>query len=229
MTRITHNRPALHVVTQCLALLSLCTLLTACSDVYYGTWEKLGYHKRDIMVERVQEARDDQEEAKEQFATALEQFSAMFDFDGGELQDKYELLKDELEASEAKAGAVTGRIDSVESVAEALFAEWEEELDQYTNDDLRRASEKQLRQTRRRYDQMIKAMRKAEASMQPVLATFRDQVLFLKHNLNARAIASIEGEAGILEADVARLIKEMEASIKEADEFIESMGVGEED
>lgn len=214
--------------TLMLAVLTILPVLSSCSKVYYGTWEALGVHKRDIMVDRVQEARDDQEQAKEQFASALEKFSAMFEFEGGELEDKYKALKSELDASESKAAAVTGRIDSVESVSEALFAEWETELEQYTNDDLRLASEKQLRDTRRKYDQMIAAMRKAESKMQPVLAAFRDQVLFLKHNLNARAIASIEGTAGELETDVAKLIAEMEASIKEADAFIEQMGQPEE-
>ena len=211
-------------LTLSLLLTVLCLPLASCSKVYYGTWEALGVHKRDIMVERVQEARDDQEKAKEQFASALEKFSAMFEFEGGELEDKYKALKSELDDSESKAAEVKGRIDSVENVSEALFAEWTSELDQYSNADLRAASEKQLRQTRKKYDQMIAAMRKAESKMEPVLAAFRDQVLFLKHNLNARAIASIEGTAGELETDVARLIEEMEASIKEADEFIASMG-----
>ncbi len=211
-------------LTLSLLLTVLCLPLASCNKVYYGTWEALGVHKRDIMVDRVQEARDDQEEAKEQFASALEKFSAMFEFEGGELEDKYKALKSELDDSESKAAAVKGRIDSVESVSEALFDEWTSELDQYSNADLRAASEKQLRQTRKKYDQMIAAMRKAESKMEPVLAAFRDQVLFLKHNLNARAIASIEGTAGELETDVARLIEEMEASIKEADEFIASMG-----
>lgn len=227
MQQYTTRRNAVRTLT--LTLLTLCMLgtLTACSSMYYNTWEALGVHKRDIMVDRVQDARDDQEEAKEQFASALEKFSAMFEFEGGELEDKYKALKSELDDSESKADAVTGRIDSVESVSEALFAEWETELDQYANDDLRRASEKQLKETRKKYDQMIGAMRKAESKMQPVLSAFRDQVLFLKHNLNARAIASIEGTAGELETDVARLIEEMEASIKEADEFIEQMGQAE--
>ena len=209
-----------------LTLFVACMLvtLTACSKVYYGTWEAMGVHKREIMVDRVQDARDDQEEAKEQFASALEKFSVMFEFEGGDLEDKYKALKSELDGSESKAAAVTSQIDSVENVSEALFAEWETELEQYTNDDLRSASEKQLRQTRKKYDQMITAMRKAEGKMEPVLSAFRDQVLFLKHNLNARAIASIEGTAGELETDVARLIEEMEASIREADAFIESMG-----
>ena len=217
MPRATHHSTTL--------LITLCLMLTACSKAYYSVWEHLGYHKRDIMVERVEEARDDQQQAKEQFTSALDKFSAMFNFEGGDLQEKYDTLKSELEVSEKKAKAVSDRIDSVESVAEALFSEWEGELDQYTNQDLRRASETELRETRKRYDQMVKAMRKAEASMQPVLATFRDQVLFLKHNLNARAIASIEGESENLQADVANLIKEMEASIQQADAFIDSMGI----
>ena len=38
----------------------------ACQKAYYSTMEKFGVHKRDIMVDRVGEARDSQEEAKEQ-------------------------------------------------------------------------------------------------------------------------------------------------------------------
>lgn len=199
-------------------------VLSSCGSAYYGAWEALGVHKREIMVDRVQDARDDQEEAKEQFASALEQFSALFEFDGGELEAKYKALKSELDDSESQAATVSGRIDSVESVSEALFTEWEAELEQYSNAELRSASEKQMKETRKKYDQMVAAMRKAEGKMQPVLEAFRDQVLFLKHNLNARAIASIQGTAGELETDVAQLIEEMQASIDEADAFIEQMG-----
>jgi CRISPR/Cas system CMR-associated protein Cmr5 small subunit len=227
--RRTTREPAAGRITGFIVLLTALMAVPACNKVYYGTWEALGVHKRDIMVDRVQEARDDQEAAKEQFASALEKFSAMFEFEGGELEAKYKALKAELDESEAKAADVTGRIDSVESVSEDLFDEWESELDQYTNADLRTASEKQLKQTRAKYDQMIAAMRKAESKMQPVLSAFRDQVLFLKHNLNARAIASIQGAADELETDVARLIAEMEVSIKEADAFIEQMGDVEEE
>ncbi len=210
-----------------LALAISAMMLSSCGKAYYGTWEAMGVHKREIMVDRVENARDDQEEAKEQFASALEQFSALFNFDGGELGAKYKALKSELDESEKRAAAVTSRIDSVESVSAALFSEWEAELEQYTNASLRSVSEKQLKQTRKKYDQMIAAMHKAEEKMQPVLSTFRDQVLFLKHNLNARAIASIEGTAGELETDVAQLIAEMQVSIDVADAFIEQMGVGE--
>jgi len=66
-------------------------------------------------------------------------------------------------------------------------------------------------------------MRSAEARMEPVLRAFQDQVLFLKHNLNARAIDSLQGELGSIETDVAQLIREMERSIAESDAFISSL------
>lgn len=227
MTRTNHARNGLKPTGLTLALAVSALMLTSCGKAYYGTWEALGVHKREIMVDRVEDARDDQEQAKEQFASALEQFSALFEFEGGELEAKYKALKSELDASEDKAATVSSRIGSVESVSDALFSEWEAELEQYTNASLRSASEKQMKKTRKKYDQMIAAMHKAEEKMQPVLSAFRDQVLFLKHNLNARAIASIEGTAGELETDVAQLIAEMQTSIEEADAFIEQMGVGE--
>jgi len=194
-----------------------------CQKAYYDTMEKFGVHKRDIMVDRVEKARDSQEEAKEQFQSALEQFSTVLNFKGGKLEDKYKTLQAEYDKSEAKADDVNKRIDAVEDVSEALFAEWEDELDQYSNASLRRDSERKMVQTRRQYDQLIKAMRKAEAKIEPVLKAFRDQVLYLKHNLNAQAIASLQSELVGVESDIADLIREMEKSIGEANSFIKTM------
>lgn len=198
-------------------------LTGGCQKAYYSTMEKFGIHKRDIMVERVEEARDSQEEAKEQFQSALEQFSKVLNYQGGKLEDKYQTLQSEYDKSEAKAGEVKERIDSVEDVSEALFDEWEDELDQYTNKSLRRDSERKLSQTKRQYAQLIKAMRRAETKIDPVLKAFRDQVLYLKHNLNAQAIASLQSELVAVESDIADLIREMEKSIGEANSFISTM------
>ena len=197
-----------------------------CESAYYKTMETMGYHKRDIMVDRVQEARDAQEEAKEQFESALEKFSSVLGFKGGDLEEKYEQLKTAYEESDAKASAVRSRIDAVEDVAEDLFVEWEEELNHYTSSSLKRSSARKLRDTKKKYAQLIGAMKRAEGKIDPVLAAFKDQVLYLKHNLNAQAIASLQSELASIETDVARLIKEMEASIKEADSFISSMEKG---
>jgi len=198
-------------------------LLPGCESAYYKTMETMGYHKRDIMVDRVSEARDAQEEAKEQFESALEKFNSVLGVKGGSLQEKYDQLKDEYEKSDAKAAAVRSRIAAVEDVAGDLFAEWQEELSQYTSSSLRQSSARKLRETQKKYAQLIEAMKRAERKIDPVLSAFKDQVLYLKHNLNAQAIASLQSELTSIETNVAKLIKEMETSIKEANAFINSM------
>ncbi len=197
--------------------------LMGCQSAYYATMERLGVPKRAILAERVEEARDSQQEAKEQFASALDRFDAVLGLEGGALEDKYRTLAAEYEESAERAEEVRERIRLVEDVAGALFDEWRDELDEYESRELRARSKERLRETRRRYERLVQAMRKAEARMDPVLETFQDQVLYLKHNLNARAVASLAGELSAVEADVAALVRAMEASIREADEFIAAM------
>jgi len=203
-----------------LFLLLLILPITSCSSVYYGAMEKVGVHKREILVDRVVDARDAQEEAKQQFSSALEQFSAVVNFDGDELQDQYEELNAAFEESEERALTVTQRIEAVQDVSEALFSEWEEELDQYSNQKLRSASARQLKATQSRYRTMMKAMHSAERKMEPVLSAFRDQVLFLKHNLNAQAIISLKSEFRSIKSDIGKLIRDMEISIAESNKFV---------
>jgi hypothetical protein len=205
-------------------LIIVILLFTAgCESLYYGTMEKFGKYKRDILVDRVKSARDSQEQTKEQFVSALDKFKSVVNVPAGKLQEKYDLLKGELDKSESKAAAVKKRIADVEDVANALFDEWTKELDQYKNAELRAESKKKLDQTRQKYTLLINAMKKADSKIEPVLSAFRDQVLFLKHNLNAQAVASLQSEVTTMEADTGKLIEEMEKSIAEADTFIKIM------
>ena len=191
--------------------------------MYYNTLEKIGIPKREVMVHRVEKARDTQEETKEQFRSALEQFTAVTNFSGGDLEQVYNKLNNEYLASVDKAEEVRKRIEDIEDVSEALFAEWEEEIQEYSSATLKRSSERKLENTRKHYQQLISAMKRAENKIEPVLAVFKDQVLYLKHNLNAQAIASLKGELNSVKADVSSLITAMENSIDEANSFIKTM------
>ncbi len=204
------------------ALLSL----SGCQSAYYSTMEKFGIEKRDILVDRVDDARDAQQAATEQFESALSEFMALTQFSGGELQDKYETLKKEFERSEDRANTVRERVSKVESVGNALFREWQQEIKQYSDPRFRKQSESHLERTQIRYQQLLAAMHRSEKGIDPVLDAFRDRVLFLKHNLNARALAAMQGDVVSVQTDVAALIQDMQASIKEADEFIKTMKSG---
>jgi hypothetical protein len=201
----------------------LAALLAGCSGTYYRAMEKLGVPKRQILVDRVQAARGSQEQAKQTFANALEEFIAVTRVEPTELKATYDRLNEEFKRCEARARDVRDRIAAIDNVAKALFAEWRDELSQYSNASLRAQSERQLAATRRRYEELMRLMDAAADRMEPVLATFRDQTLFLKHNLNAQAIASLDTTARNLQQDIRQLIADMDKSIREADAFIAAM------
>lgn len=206
-----------------LGVLLALVALGACQSAYYKTMEAFGVHKRKILVDRVGDARDQQEEAKKQFQTTLARFKELTGFQGGDLEALYEKLNKEYERCDSEAQAVGSRIDKVDDVAKAMFAEWKKELGEYTDQDLRKQSAAKLAETESRCNQLVATMRRAEKAMHPVLAAFKDRVLFLKHNLNAQAIASLQGHAVKLEDDIGKLVQEMEASIREANAFIDSI------
>ncbi|MEM7364603.1 MAG: DUF2959 domain-containing protein [Pseudomonadota bacterium] len=200
--------------------------LIGCESTYYDMMEKVGVYKRDILIDRIEDAQQTQEAGQEQFVSALDQFRTVLNFDGGNLESAYETLNDEYEDSVDAAEAITDHIDSVESVAEALFEEWQDELDEYTNQNRRRDSERQLSATRNRYERLLGSMRRAESSIEPVLAAMKDNVLYLKHNLNARAISSLRGELDSVDDDVNTLIRAMQSAINESNQFIAELKGG---
>lgn len=207
--------------TSVVLLLSFAIL--GCSSAYYGTMEKLGVHKREILVDRVKEARESQQEGEQQFSSALEQFKSIVQVDGGNIEKAYNKLDKEYEKSRDAAEEIRDRIESIESVSGALFKEWRQEIGEYTSANLKRESEDRLKRTEREYEMLIGAMKQAESLLQPVLGAMNDQVLFLKHNLNARAISSLEAEVIKIDQDVDRLLKATRKAIAEADAFIANM------
>jgi ElaB/YqjD/DUF883 family membrane-anchored ribosome-binding protein len=207
-----------------------CALLVAplygCQSVMYRALESVGIEKRDLLARRVTQARDSQTEAKEQFASALDQFRALVNVEGGDLERTYDRLNDEYQDAQRRAEEVRDRIAAVETVAGDLFAEWESELDRYSDANLRRDSQRLLNDTRKRYSTLIASMKRAERSMTHVLEMFEDRVLALKHNLNARAVGQLKGELTQIENKTSTLMRDMERAIAEADEFIRRMNSG---
>jgi len=209
------------------ALLTLSLGCQATRTAYYNTWEKFGYAKRERLVDNVKKARDEQTEAKKQFVTALEEFKSITKFNGGELETAYNKLKARYDACESQAGEVKSKIQAVKNVATSLFVEWQGEVGQIKDDDaLQRQSQQLLDRTKSNYEQLVVRMDAAAGTMDPVLQKFKNRVLFLKGNLNAQALASLEGTNAELGVGIDKLIAEMEKSIAEADTFIGKMNTG---
>ena len=207
----------------CALLLASAPALPACQSAYYATMEKFGVHKRDILVDHVEEGRDSQQEAKKEIVDALQAFKAVAGFEGGELESVYGKLKDRYEASDEAVSEVKERIGAIEDVSEALFKEWAGEIDGMQDAELKRSSREMLDDTKVRAAKLIGAMKAAEGKMEPVLTKLKDHVTFLKHNLNAKAVASLQKNLATIETDVGALVADMEKSIAEADAFIQAM------
>ena len=160
------------------------------------------------------------QETRDEFEDALERFKSLVCVNDSGLEHRYNLLNRQYQFCRAKSDAVGNRIKAIEEVSEALFVEWENELNEYANRTLRNSSKRQLKAARQNYIRLIKAMQKAESKIQPVLAAFKDQVLYLKHNLNARAIAALQHEFIEISIDISQLILAMEQTIAEANQFV---------
>jgi hypothetical protein len=212
-------------VSICLSGLSLAMagVPMGCSTIYYAAWEKLGYEKRNILVSRVEDVRDDQTKAKAQFKTAMEQLKDLNHFDGGKLEAEYSLINGSYEKCKSRAQAVSDRIKSVDNVANAMFEEWTKELDDYHDQNLRAASAKKLDDSKAKYAHLLSVMQNSETKMQNVLGNLSDVRLMLKHDLDAAAISSLQSESADVSNNVENLIKDMDASIDEANAFIDSM------
>jgi predicted nucleic acid-binding Zn-ribbon protein len=206
--------------TGCLILL---LAAAGCTTTYYAAMEKLGKEKRHLLTDNVKDVKDSQEEAKEEFTDALTQIQALYGFDGGELEDVYKKIKSSYEDCRTRAEQIETRIAKVKTVAKDLFAEWDTEISAIQDPDLQAASRRSKADTQARFRKLEAAMDQSARAMSPVLAKLNDMVLFLKHNLNARAIGALGKETLSIETDVDALIKEMNRAIAEADQFIAHM------
>ena len=209
-----------------LQILLVSCVLSGCSvaqKAQYSALEKFGVHKRDILVDRIEKTTETQEETKQQFQSAYEELASLIDVDDQGLEKRYQRMASAVDKSEAKANQLTARINSVDKVANDLFAEWEEELNQYQSVNLRTASQNNLNATKARYQKIYQKMQESSAKVEPVLQVLQDNTLYLKHNLNARAVSGLSNEVLVIEDKVRALIAQMELSINESKSFIGSM------
>lgn len=189
-------------------------------NFYYSAKESIGEHKRDIVVYQVEQACTSLQDTRNEFEDALIKFKSLVYVSDSSLEHRYNMLNRKYQFCRSKSDAVSNRIRAIEDVSQALFAEWEHELNEYTDRNLRNSSKQQLKEAKQNYTKLIKTMRQAETKIHPVLAAFKDQVLFLKHNLNARAISALHHEFTEIAIDIAQLIQAMEMTIMEANRFV---------
>jgi hypothetical protein len=195
----------------------------AARDVKYSAYEMVGLEKRDLFKKEVSGVKDQQEESGEALKDALTRLKEVYNFDGGDLEDKYSDMNSAYDSAFTEGESLKQRIAKLDTVAGDLFDEWKQEITQIGSADLRRSSQSKLTETQKNYAALHKQLKKSESTMDPVLKKFKDQVLFLKHNLNAKAITGLKVEGAKIQSDIQALIEQMNRSIKESESFIKTM------
>ncbi|KYG66240.1 hypothetical protein AZI86_04045 [Bdellovibrio bacteriovorus] len=192
-------------------------------EAKYSAYEMVGVEKRDLFKKEVKKVQSSQEDTSEAFKDALEKLQKIYAFDGGNLERQYKSLNSSYEDAQKEVASVHERVKTLETTAEDLFKEWEGEIQQISAADLRRKSSENLRATRQHYNQFHASLKKSEKSMDPVLQKLKDHVLYMKHNLNAKAIAGLKVESDKIQNDIAALIKNMNDSIAQAESFAKTI------
>jgi Protein of unknown function (DUF2959) len=214
------NRSYLNTIAKFVLLSVICILVSGCGSIYYSTMEKFGKEKRDILIDNVENVQGSQAKAQEEFKDALTKIKELYAFDGGKLETFYNELKDSYAKCDSRAKQIDERINRVQQVANDLFKEWRLEIGQMNDVKLKNSSKRSLNDAKAKYHKLETIMMKSTKGMAPVLTKLKDYTLYLKHNLNAKAVGSLSGEVVSIEKDVERLISDMNMSIKEAEAFI---------
>ncbi len=214
--------PFIRYNTRLLIAAALLFFAAGCTSAYYSAMETLGKEKRHLLKDNVEDVQESQTKAQEEFKDALTKIKELYNFDGGNLEDFYSRLKSSYEDCEDRAGQIEKRIAKVETVAQDLFSEWQTEINQISDTKLKSASRASLADAKTKYRKLDAAMKQSTKNMYPVLAKLKDYVLYLKHNLNARAVGTLSGEILSIEKEVGTLIADMNLSITEAEHFIKN-------
>lgn len=192
-------------------------------DAKYSAYEAVGLEKRDLFKRRVLAVKEAQGDTKEDFKDALEQLKSVYKYDGGKLERAYNRLYNDYMDAKESAQEVTENIDQLETVADDLFREWDKEIESMGTYELKARSREKLQQTQSKFNSLRTHLKNSESRMAPVLAKLNDQVLYVKHNLNASALAGLKTEANRIEKDIDRLIDQINKASKQADEVIQTL------
>jgi hypothetical protein len=191
------------------------------SPTYVKAMDVVGFEKREMLKERLQEARDSQVEAKQQLQTALYTLRRFESVPAAEVSDFHDDLKGEVDKAKEEIDDLNGDIAAVETVAKEMFTDWEDELASYESAELRQKSAEELRETRRNYSTMIEQLRETQRKLSAVVPALEDQVLYVEHSINAGEKPAESDKLDDVREQISTLIEELEGSIDRTQRFIE--------
>jgi SMC interacting uncharacterized protein involved in chromosome segregation len=204
-----------------LTTIAISAALVGCKSTYYKAAETVGYEKREMLTDRMQDARDSQVAAKQQLQTALYTLRRVGSVPETEVADLHHDLDTEVDRASEQLDDLHEDIASVESVAQAMFDDWEDDLAKYESEDLRARSRQELQETRQNYSALIGSLRETEQKLQTVIAPLKDQVMAIEHAMKAGQAPEKSDDLDDVREKISTLIEELDDSIDRTQRFID--------
>jgi len=179
------------------ALLFLLSGISGCEQSFYPSVHAFKQDKRATVVDKIRSAKDAEVSAKKQFIATVKALSSVEVSRDGKSNKLKQQLESNLNKCGRKATSFIKRTDKVEFATKEFIRDWEDELDLFSNEKLRRASELKLADTRKQCEEMVHLMKSASVKVEPAIIALSDYLLFLKHNLSSYAATSLEEEMSV--------------------------------
>jgi len=182
-----------------------------------------GVKQAENLVKKTEASAKAITEAREQIKTTLDGYNALIEGNVEDTKKAYGNLQKEMDRSDDRAEDVGKRIDEMNVEADKYFADWTRSLDGISSPDLRARSEERMKDARSRYDQILATTGKAGDMFASFIQNLRDQVTYLGHDLNPRALASLEGDATKLNTAAESFFGKIDSAIDEATSYAASL------
>ena len=209
----------------------LTTLIPSCKLVNSVTESVTGFFSSsdggpgdvDELVDAVEQVYVETEVSREKAHAALVALQTMTapDFDGDAVAAHADLVA-RVEASEEQAEELKDTIEEMTDSAEPVFEQWKENLESFTNPEMRKLSQKRLHETRKRYEEVLAVVEPALVGYETVNKSLRDYVLFLTADLNPTSLAAVRGDVKVVARSMANLDSEFHDCLVAARSYIDS-------
>ncbi|MCK6460067.1 MAG: DUF2959 domain-containing protein [Planctomycetes bacterium] len=197
--------------------------LPACSMVNDLIKGKTGPADVDDLVAAVENVHKELDASKGAMLAAVQELQTVTapDFSGDAVK-AYEKLVDTVENSEDQADELRNRIEKMQAEAVPVFDQWTKDLEAYSNPEMRQRSQARLSAARERYDAVVAAVEPVLVEYEAINQSFRDHVLFLKHDMNPAALATIQDDVRRIAKDAASLDGRFNSGRAAAMAYVES-------
>lgn len=154
-----------------------------------------GQKNVDNLTKAINKLGDSIRSGKAELEAMLTAYQQVINNEDGDLLTPFKTFHSGLEKVEKARADIQKKGTDAELAADAFFAEWQNTLQKFQSEDMRKRSQERLDTTKARFAEIDKASDEAAAAYQPLMATLKDHDLYLSNDLNAEAVKTLSKDA----------------------------------